>query len=356
VLARERPGGDGRPPAISEILAFSGSQPIVESPACVVAVNTLNEHPLLGRVGLVDSHRPVYPLRFGAPDGLDDWSVADWCDQCHRKRGLVTWPDLPRLSPGNPQGEALAALLLGKIDAFEVADLPAGNPWGRLEPWYRLLSCGFRPVLVGASGKESNRVPLGRVRTYARIPLPLPFSLASWNEAVRHGRTFLTSAPLLFLDVNGRQPGDILDAEVGQRLPVRVNVAGVAPLEGVEILVNGEVLASSGPVTPDRLRSREPLIDAEVDLRESAWIAARCWGKEALPEGVSAAAHTSAVFVRVAERPVRPSPTTLAPLFAVLDETSAWVREQARCGSDRQREHLLGVLQSAREELVRRQG
>src|SRR5436305_394327 len=78
------------------LLAFSGTRAALEAPGCAVAVNTLNAHPTLGTVGLLNSHRPVYPLRFGAP-GADDWSVADWCDQCHRKAGLVTWPDLPRL-------------------------------------------------------------------------------------------------------------------------------------------------------------------------------------------------------------------------------------------------------------------
>src|SRR5439155_13924807 len=123
---------------------------------CHVAVNTLNEHPVLGTVALLNSHRPVFPLRFGAPDALDDWSVADWCDQCHRKAGLVVWPDLPRLTPEALQGEALAALILKKVDAFEIS--PFDDPCSdKLQLYYRLLDCGLRPVLVGSSGKQSNR-------------------------------------------------------------------------------------------------------------------------------------------------------------------------------------------------------
>src|SRR5207248_1703111 len=128
---------------------------------CLVAVNTLNTHPVLGCVALLNSHRPVFPLRFGG-DRPDHWSVADWCDQCHRKTGLVVWPDLPRLRPDQPQGEALAALVLGKVDAFEV-----GPDLGSLSDYHRLLDAGFRPVLVGGSGKDSNAVVLGSMRTYA---------------------------------------------------------------------------------------------------------------------------------------------------------------------------------------------
>src|SRR5262249_13646535 len=126
LLARQRPAFDGEPPAITGLLDFSGSEPALEAYGCQVAVNTLNEHPVLGTAALLNSHRPVFPLRFGGPDQADDWSIADWCDQGHRKTGLVVWPDLPRFTLEHPQGEALAALILGKIDAYEVG--PLGDP------------------------------------------------------------------------------------------------------------------------------------------------------------------------------------------------------------------------------------
>jgi hypothetical protein len=353
LLARERPPHAGRPPAISNLLAFSGTSPVLESPECVVAVNTLNEHPMLGRVGLLDSHRPVYPLRFGGPDGQDDWSVSDWCDQCHRKRGLVTWPDLPRLVPEAWQGEALAALLLGKIDAFEVSWLPVDDPWSALATWYRLLDCGYRPALVGASGKDSNSLLIGRVRTYAHLDPGSPFSLPAWNDAVRRGRTFLTSGPLLTLEVAGRPPGEVIQAETGQRLSLRAAVASVAPVDRIEILAGGKVLATGRG--PDQPGNRKPVaVEAELVVEESTWIAARCWGKQPMPGGGCAAAHTSAVAVQVAGKPIHPVPATVEPLLTVLDQTAEWVEKQARCEVERQREHLGDVLRTAREELLRR--
>ena len=42
--------------------------------------------------------------------------------------GLVVWPDLPRLRSRGAQGEALAALILGKIDAFEISRFEAVEP------------------------------------------------------------------------------------------------------------------------------------------------------------------------------------------------------------------------------------
>jgi hypothetical protein len=99
LLAQETvPIGD-QPSAMPNLLAFSGQRPALERPGHAVVVNTLNAHPILGTLALLDCHRPVFPLRFGRPDHEDDWSLIDWCDQCHRKRGLVVWPDLPRLTP-----------------------------------------------------------------------------------------------------------------------------------------------------------------------------------------------------------------------------------------------------------------
>ena len=71
--------------------AFSGRASILERNGHHVVVGTHNRHPVLGEVALLHSHRVVYPLNFGGADATDDWSLGDWCDQCHRKGGLVVW-------------------------------------------------------------------------------------------------------------------------------------------------------------------------------------------------------------------------------------------------------------------------
>src|SRR5687767_5309359 len=144
----------------------------MQTESALVAANTLNVHPVLGSVGLLHSHRIVYPLTFGGGDDTDDWSVSDWCDQCHRKNGLTVWTDW-----FNPiGGEALVALILGKIDTIEYDGRPRKTPF--LGSWYRLLSAGFRVPLVGGSGKDSNVAPLGTPRTYARLNPGEPLSYA----------------------------------------------------------------------------------------------------------------------------------------------------------------------------------
>jgi hypothetical protein len=341
VLARERPAHAGMPGAVPDLLAFSGTQPALASADCQVVVNTLNTHPVLGSVALLNCHRPVYPLRFGAPDYLDNWSVADWCDQCHRKRGLVVWPDLPRLSAEHLQGEALACLVLGKVDAFEVCDL-AGPALG---DWYRLLDCGLRVPLVGASGKDSNAIALGAIRTYARLPPGEAFSLGAWVEAVRAGRSFATSGPLLSLGVDGQEPGAVLPKRSGEMVRVRAEARSALPFDRLEIVAGGVVIA-------ERAAGGEgsALVEAEFPAAASTWVAARCRSEGA----AHGDAHTSAVYLAVDGRPARPRPEALGPVMAVLDQTMAWVADSARCEDERQRAHLTEVLGSAKEELRRR--
>jgi hypothetical protein len=356
LLAHERPPHGDRPSAFVNLLAFSGGQPALEGSPHVV-VNTCNTHPILGSVALLNCHRVVYPLRFGAPDGLDDWSVADWCDQCHRKKGLVVWPDLPRLTPEHPQGEALAALLLGKIDAFEICRLgtltplspnpsPAGGGEGRssLADWYRLLDCGLRLPLMGASGKDRNTVALGSVRSYARLEPNQEFSYGAWIEAVRSGRTFVTDGPLLSLTVNRHDPGSVLSLpNAGQTVRIQVEAQSLTELDRLEVLHNGVVAA--GTASGDPLTAR---IEAEVPITAGGWLAARCLAGDAVR------AHTSPVYVQIDGRPLRPSADTMAPLWAVLDRTLAWVQREARCPKEQQREQLMQTLQAARQELERR--
>jgi hypothetical protein len=349
LLANEHPQHESKPGSYSNLLAFSGMKPALTTPGCAVVVNTLNTHPVLGTVSLLNCHRAVFPLRSGAP-AEDDWSVADWCDQCHRKKGLVVWPDLPRLTAEQPQGEALAAMVLGKIDAWEVTHFDDPEP-AVLADWYRLLDCGFRITLVAASGKDSNARVLGSVRTYAWLRPEDPPDYAIWVEAIRAGRTFVTNGPLLSLSVEDQGPGAVLTG-TDRPLRIRADAQSGVPFDQIEVLAGSEVRAAKS-TSGDRLRAS---VETELPVTGPTWIAARCWGRDRLLDGQCAFAHTSPVYVAFENQRLRPDAATIAPLLGVLKQTEQWVVGSARCPSDRHREHLREVLHSARDELLRRQG
>ncbi len=346
LLAQQRPSDTERPAAFVNLLAFSGTRPALEGSPCVV-VNTCNTHHVLGTVALLNCHRIVHPLRFGAPDGLDDWSISDWCDQCHRKSGLVVWPDEVRLTPEHPQGEALAALLLGKIDAFEICRLYDPQLLA-LADWYRLLACGYHLPLVGASGKDRNTVALGAIRTYARLEPNQPFGYGAWIEAVRAGRTFVTDGPILSLTVDGHDPGSVLSVpEEGQTVRVRAEARSATAFDRLEVLHNGAILAVR-ETDGDR---RTAIIEMDAAITASGWLAARCQVGDGVP---LFRAHTSPVYLHIEDRPMRPAANVIAPLLAVLDQTLAWIRAEVRCANEQQREHLTEIVNAARQKLLQR--
>ncbi len=340
---------------IPNILAFSGQTPALERPGYMVVVNTMNAHDVLGSLGLLNCHRPVFPLTFGGADRFDDWTLADWCDQCHRKRGLVVWRDAPLLCGQvdfSGEGEALADLVLGKVDALETDDVS----WCAIahESWYRLLLCGFRVPLVGGSGKANNRVSVGNVRTYARLRPGEEFSYANWIEAVRAGRTFVTSGPLLSFMVNGQEPGAAVAITPEQRtVHVRAEARANAPFDHLEVIANGEGIAhakaSGNPATA--------VLEEDLVLPGPGWLAARCWREEGeIGEGYynCFAAHTSPVYVEAPGRPVPVDPEARARLIERINRIGAWADQTCRFETEAQRQRLAGIFREAQEELARR--
>ena len=304
-------------PVFRNLAEFSGPAPALTAHGCEVVVNTLNTHPSLGSLGLLNSHRVVHPLAFGGADGPDDWSLCDWADQCHRKNGLVVWVDAFRPEAGLMGGESLIALILGKIDAVEFDSGPRTQPF---LPWiYRLWNAGFRVPLVGGSGKESNRTALGAMRTYARPSPDKP----GWIEAVRAGRTFLTNGPLLKLSVEG----DTATA----------TVESAVPFEKLEIVGNGRVLVGAVAEAGDRFTAK-----LETPLPTGlAWIAARCVGgtPSRLYPGGPVFAHTSPWVLSTIAPAERPA--ALRALSECLALTRAWIETEGNFGSPKSEGHLL---------------
>jgi hypothetical protein len=347
---------------IPNLLAFSGQQPALERDGCLVVVNTHNVHHLitqngyhlLARLTLLNCHRVVYPLTFGQPFGLDNWTVADWCDQCHRKGGLVVWVPEPISERRNDKrsffvGEPPADAVLGKVDALEF------NRTSELsrdfaEDWYGLLSLGLRLPVVGGSRKSGSEQLLGGWRTYARLQPGEEFTYKNWIEAVRAGRTFATKGPLLMLTVNGQDPGATINLESPeQTVHVQAGVRRAFPPDRLELIVNGRVVAESNSADGSRL-------EMDIPIPLGGWIATAYWGCEDSQGGFKLLAHTSPIYVQVPGR--RPPPDLEAgkKLLRHFDDMLEWVRTQARVENEDQRQRLAGIFERAKEEVTKRLG
>jgi hypothetical protein len=335
-----------RPAALPNLTAFSGQRPALEIPGHQVIVNTLNTSPL-GQLALLNCHRVVYPLNL---DRIN-WTMADWCDQCHRKGGLAAWPE-HRYWPYEPDedtvSEGLADLVLGKVDALEVDLLP----WQAAdEPdWYTLLNCGLQVPLLGSSRKKSNVTALGSVRTYAKLNPGEEFNYKNWIEAVRAGRSFVTNGPLLFLTIDGQEPGGTVRLD-GEARTVRVHAEArsLVPFSRLEIIHNGAIVAEQHASA----ESAEAVLEADLPVSASGWWAARCRNHHHIDTTVcpqAVAAHTSPVYVEAGGRPNPQRPSAVRDVIAHLGRAERMLDRLTQQGlfvSDRDRTRLALVYNGA---------
>ena len=177
---------------------------------------------------------------------------------------------------------------------------PQGMPLWAMDVYYKLLNCGFKlPVSAGsASGVKPS--PLGFNRVY--VHLREKFGYEAWFRALKAGRSFATNGPMLFLKVNGHEPGETITGtppvagQKGVRLEVEAEASSAGELDRLEIVWKGKVVKTA---TAD---GHAPVLKASfaLDAENSGWVAARAIEK---PSGPVRFAHTSPVYVKIGQDP-----------------------------------------------------
>ncbi len=148
-----------------------------------------------------------------------------------------------------------------------------------LKLWFMLLNHGYRIAASGSSDatfdNPGGAVP-GRIRLYARVPGE--FTLAGCAQAVREGRSFVTSGPLLILEMNGHGSGDVLEVKgpTKARCRVRAWASGAAGerLTTVELIRNGQTVRNFDVGADTASFAKE----FEIEESSNAWYVARCYG------------------------------------------------------------------------------
>ncbi len=154
---------------------------------------------------------------------------------------------------------------LGLVDFAEIAQMG----YIGVERWFDFLNLGFRLTAMAGSDVPWGGT-LGNTRVYAYTGRP--FSPEAWVEAVRKGRTFVTTGPMLEFTVNGEIPGSLLPLSRGQKIQVSARAWGWGPHqpETVEIIVSGEAVQ-----TAKRREGHESLaVDLEFPASRSVWVTA----------------------------------------------------------------------------------
>ncbi len=316
-----------------------------------VVVGTENRQNILGHVGLLGAHRPILPMASGgAPEGHIAGAVtelmADWMDRCRTEGGLVVSSHFPL-----PYAEIASDIVMGKVDAVEMQTFPPGFDTPSILEWYRFLNLGYRLPVVGGTDKMTAEIPVGAIRTYARLEPAEPLSFEAWAAAVRAGRTFATSGPSIELFVDGHEPGDVVGMSAqGGRVEVQARARAAQPvITAVEIVVNGEVVDRRDA---DGAGVAALEVTSPVEVRGSAWIAARARSGDEIHSAfaTSMAAHSSPVYLEVADRPLFVASDAEA-ILPIIDGTLRWLRDAAAIPSPAERARMVAFVEESRARL-----
>jgi hypothetical protein len=332
----------------------SGALSGVSRDETLVWVGTENRQHLLGHMSLLGvKGEPVYPMTTSGPSesyiGDPTWTtLAEWSDEARRKDGLVVIPHFP-----SPYCEVAADIVLGKIDGVELNM----SEWNmQLHEWYRYLNCGYRVAAVGGTDKMGAYMPVGAIRTYARLDdaqLSGPLTYESWAAAVRAGRTFTTTGPLVDVTVEGRHPGDeIALPATGGTLHVQAIAESVVKFDALEVVVNGQVVAAESSVVASGDGTYRCRLAAPVQVPGSAWIAARVASDMdrwiGSPRRV--AAHTSPVYI-VASGQELFSPSDATNMLTLLEGGLTWLDTLSIPADPERHARNRKVFEDAREHL-----
>jgi TolB protein len=304
----------------------------------------------LGHIGMIGIREYILPFTAGSgntPYAQHELDFA-YLDGARAQGGIAGFmhPYLGRIDePGDAAGSLIPIdIALGKGDFYDVATLYSDEVVSS-EMYYRFLNCGFRVPATSGSDNFSDVYrdpPPGADRAYVRVEGP--FTLQSWMDGIRKGRTFGSTGPLLQLDVGGKGMGDelTLPATAPATVRVRAEAISISPLDSMQIIVNGKTVKNV--VASDSLRIE---FDEQVAIPEGGWIAVRVLGpSHRYVTDSYAFAQSTPVYVVRGGKPFL-SPDDGKFLVEVVNAIAART-ERGRWRTPAERERFQGALQQAK--------
>jgi len=307
-----------------------------------------------GHMAFFNLKQLVYPLYTGFPGSPypEDYPPNYTQAAAARKQDAAVTYVHPAMAPtfeaagGAAAKELPVDLALGQVDAMDVVSNV--DEIAATELWYRLLNCGFRLAISAGTDSFTNVADHyapggGRVYVHSRNPLRYD----NWVRAYKEGRSFASNGPVIFLTVDGKEPGDDVRFPPGAPRKVRVKAAVITqvPVDRLEVVMNGKTVFSR----PAK-QATEINIDEELSLNGSAWIAARAigpWHRLVLND-IQAYAHTSPVYVRFGDQ--RVNSVEDAKFFNDwIEKLIASVNERGRFQTTEHRKEVIDLFRRGQE-------
>jgi TolB protein len=242
---------------------------------------------------------------------------------------------------------------LGKVDYYEALGF-VDDYMATAKVWYKALNCGFRlPAGAGTDAMAnfaSLRGPVGMNRVFAKLRAPL--DQRRWLDALKAGRTFATNGPLLDFTLEGKGLGDELVLPPGGReITARVALHSIVPVEHLELIGNGEVVAEI-PVRGDR---RFASTTVKINAKRSGWylLRARGDGPSYPVLDVYPYATTSPIYVKVGNGATRSS-RDAEYFLRWIDRLEVGAEQHQGWNNNEEKSAVLQSIRQARAEFERR--
>jgi hypothetical protein len=340
---------------------FRGRPDVLSSTDTILYWNEEFRSTIWGHMTLVNLRQLVEPIFTGFKDTTNPWDIPSMsaiADRTRLQGGVVNYTHpsarIDDLYRGAYTAKGLPIYAaLGKIDTMDVM---GSSDLASTALYHRLLNCGFRLTASAGTDCFLNRIRgflPGAERVYVQTKGPLRYE--GWIEGLKAGRSFVSNGPILELSVNGKAPGQELKLPGEEDVGVRARVSSQYPLERIEILYNGKVVAQGKPPEGEASTS----LDQKIRLNKSGWIALRVSGKpHADVEGEHVYAHTTPVYVVVEDKPAGLAED--AKYFLPwIDRLWTVVEERDRIPDAQQKEEVKAHIDRARDvyrEILKRAG
>ncbi len=279
--------------AIFEWKNFTGKiSPLSKDPYILYWSEEYRSEPY-GHLCLWNLPKLIFPVHngfnqpLGSP-GYDDYPPnATILEHVHEMKGAASYHCIRTVSPNTslidkeefnnkftPRELPIDAALVG-VDAIDV--LGRNYIPNAMKYWWRLLNCNLRiPASAGTDAMPaSGKSMLGMTRVYVKSGAPLDYD--QWIEAYKKGRSFVTTGPVVWMTVNGKEPGEIMEGEKGSpmKLSIKADASSQFGLERIEIISMGNVISKvelQGQLTG--------ALQYEMTVDANTWIVVQAFGNK----------------------------------------------------------------------------
>jgi len=225
---------------------------------------------------------------------LDHYYLNDWiAAKIHRQGGLYGHTHVGNSEVKTLFTERQMALFtpMGIVDFNSILQNKLG-----VDLYYDFLNLGFK--MTASSGSDTPYGgTVGAVRVYAFCGTNQPFSPDAWFDALKQGHTFVTTGPMLDLQIDDAIPGDEIALTNDRPMRVRLRAWG---REGAGAPTKLQLIQFGRPVrevvaTDDRQGSLE--FETMLNPQKSCWLAAYARGQD------GSEAHSTPIYlVKAGER------------------------------------------------------